>query len=214
MAYPNPSNTSTNEMLRRALAVFQQGDKAGAMQAASDLIKADNQNADVWYFYALVNENTDLRLKALDRALTINPTHQRALALRAEIDTQDDPFGGLQQAGYRAQSPYAAPGGAAPVINVNVVQTNTQTIGGKRVNGTAFWVGFLVQLFTGIAGISHLVNGKVGGAVGAFIVGSILWPTAAILLSVATLGVCAIAVLPLHIFISYSMSRTGAEITA
>lgn len=208
----NLSASSVNDLIRRGVTAYQQGDLTTAQGIASDLIRRDNQNADVWYYYALVMENTDLRLKALTRALTIKPDHARALALRAQLDVDDDPFSEIAPAPkpYSQPSPY----GPAPVINVNVVQSNTQTIGGTRINGTAFWIGVLIQTFTGIAGISHLITGKIGGALGAFIVGSIIWPFVAVVMTVLTAGVCGLAVLPMHIYLAYSMSRTGAQITS
>jgi len=211
----NLSTSSIDDIIRRGVTAYQQGDLTTAQKIASDLIKRDNQSADVWYYYALVMENTDLRLKALDRALTIKPDHARALALRAQLDVDDDPFSDIAPAPkpYSQPSPYSP----TPVINVNVMQSNTQTnaqtIGGTRINGPAFWIGFLVQAFLGIAGLSHLMNGKVGGALGAFIVGSIIWPIVAISLTVVTAGICGLAVLPVHIYLAYSMSRTGAQIT-
>jgi len=95
------------------------------------------------------------------------------------------------------------------------VNTNYAIAGGgmytpPQINQTALWVGFLLSLFTGIYGLSHLINGKVGGAISAFFLYSVIWPIVAGIIIMFTFGIGFFVVLPVHLWLCWSVNEQGA----
>jgi hypothetical protein len=82
----------------------------------------------------------------------------------------------------------------------------------RQSNGVAFWVGFLIALFPSIYGVAHLLNGKLGGALKSFLIFSIIWPAIVALLVSISAGLCAIVLLPLHVYFAYTQAKEGATI--
>ncbi len=64
--------------LQAAAQLISKGQINEAKQIISQVIKSDNQNADAWYLAASIMDEPDRQIQALERALAINPNHERA----------------------------------------------------------------------------------------------------------------------------------------
>lgn len=193
--------------------LIQAGEKDQARRVLSDVLRERPDSADAWYWAAYITDDRAKRIQALEKALALNPAHEKALKALTVLK-DDDPLNDFLAAPTSSAPPTPA---QQPVVYVNVTNTTSPSpstvIGGTTVNSGAFWVGFLVSLLTGIYGVSHLMTGKVGGALGAFLAYSILWPILAFVLIVISAGICLLAVLPLHIYLAYTVNQRGASLS-
>lgn len=223
MSSLDPIQTDAQSKLRRAAQLMQSGQKEDARQLVAEILKSSPENADAWYLYALLVEQKDKKMYGVQKALSSNPQHTRAQQLLVELNKPDDLFDSILPGHHSAS---VAPV-AQPIVYVNVNQTNANnadakanntnyinSVPVKKMNGVAFWVGFIVSGLFCIFGLAHLFNGKVGGALGAFLIGSIAWPLTAAFLFTISAGICIVALLPLHVYLAYSISKRGATITA
>ncbi len=70
---------NTQQLLQNAARYIQQGNRQAAQQIVKDLIKSDPNNADVWYLAGYLSSSVEKKRQAYERALRINPRHQKAL---------------------------------------------------------------------------------------------------------------------------------------
>jgi TM2 domain-containing membrane protein YozV len=212
---PSPVS-DTNSQIQQAAQFIRNGDRNAAKRVVADLIKTTKDNADVWYLYAFLLDDPIKKRQAADRALAIDPEHTRTRQLVEKMQT-DDLIGDLFSAP-AAPPPIAAPAYQPPII-VNVNQDNHANInataiangGGKStptVNQLALFVGFVCALF-GIFGIAHLMTGKLGGALGYFLVG-LGWIAVAAFLISFSVGLGACIAFPLHFYFAFTWSKRGA----
>lgn len=184
--------TDTPSMLRRAAKLIKDGDRAGAMSIVEGVLSASKQNADAWYLYAYLSVDRASRIDALNRALAINPDHARAQQMMASLrlaHQDQDLFEGIL--------PKDSAVAQAPVV--------------KKVDDSAFIVGFLLAGFMGLFGVSHMIKGKLATGVGYLFLG-FLWIACAAIATVIT-GFCAgIPLLVLHFYLAWTISKQGATI--
>lgn len=196
--------------------LIQASNKNQARQLLSEVLRERPDDADAWYWAAYITDDQAKRIQALEKALALDPTHEKALKALTVLK-DNDPLNDFLAA--PASGGSSATAQQQPVVYVNVTNTTTASSGpsmildGATVNSGAFWVGFLVSLLTGIYGVAHLMTGKGGGAVGAFVLYSIFWPIVAFTLVVVSAGICALGVLPLHIYFAYTVNKRGASVS-
>ena len=85
---------------------------------------------------------------------------------------------------------------------------NQQLRGGE--NQTAFVVGLIAGLF-GFWGLAHLINGKLGSGLLWLFIGGPLVSGILLAIILATAFIGAIVALPLHVYIVYKVSKSGAR---
>ncbi|MDX2141429.1 MAG: hypothetical protein SF123_25310 [Chloroflexota bacterium] len=73
--------------LRRAADLYKSGDKLEARKLIASICKAEPDNADAWYYAAMMSEQPEQRAKLLQRALAVDPFHERAEAALAKLGT-------------------------------------------------------------------------------------------------------------------------------
>lgn len=209
--------------LQQISSLIQSGDTASARPLLSEVMKERPNDPEAWYLAAYITDDKEKRLQALEKVIALDPTHekaQKALAVMKDSNPLNDfleaPSSSAKPAPQYAQAPQQ------PVVYVNVQNApvvNATAIAGTgaavlQTNGVAFWVGFLVALFTGIYGVAHLINGKIGGAVMSFLLFSVVWPIVIVGTTAVSAGICLIGVLPLHIYFAYTQAKKGATIGA
>src|SRR5262245_22979985 len=73
--------TDTASMLRRAARLIKDRDNVEAKKIVDGVLAVTQQNADAWYLFAYFNTDRAQQIDALNRALAINPHHERARQL-------------------------------------------------------------------------------------------------------------------------------------
>ncbi|MBE2267825.1 MAG: PH domain-containing protein [Anaerolinea sp.] len=71
-------DTDTEARIRQAASAIQRGNRDQAKQIVQALIKSSPDNADVWYLAGYLAQSPDRKRQAFERALRINPSHQKA----------------------------------------------------------------------------------------------------------------------------------------
>src|SRR5688572_12069077 len=66
--------------LREIVSLIKAGDRTAARERLRPLMKANPQNADVYYLASMVTDNADQRTKWLNEAVRLKPDHKQALA--------------------------------------------------------------------------------------------------------------------------------------
>lgn len=188
--------TDTASMLRRAAKLIKDQDNVGAMKIVQGVLAATQQNADAWYLYAYLSADRTQQINALNRALAINPNHERARQLMATVrlgSSGQDVFEGILP----EPSPQAAPVYYQPLQ--------------KKTDDTAFIIGFLCAAFMGFFGVAHLMKGKLAAALGYFIIG-LIWMAFGGIMTAIT-GLCAAPfLLALHFYFAWVVSKQGATL--
>jgi hypothetical protein len=77
--------------LRRAAELYRNGDKLEARKIVAAICKAEPDNADAWYYAAMMSEQPEQRARLLQRALAIDPFHERAEAALAKLGINGTP---------------------------------------------------------------------------------------------------------------------------
>jgi hypothetical protein len=87
----HPLEASTlREQLREAWQMLKDGDTDGARKLTGQLYKAHPESADVLYMVSFVAESPEKQIKALQRALVLDPNHDRARQRLAKLVSDED----------------------------------------------------------------------------------------------------------------------------
>ena len=82
---------ASNRNLQSAYKLMEQGQKKEAAALVREVLAQDKNNANAWWLMALLLEDEDKKVRAIERVLSINPDHQAARAkineLRSERQT-------------------------------------------------------------------------------------------------------------------------------
>jgi tetratricopeptide (TPR) repeat protein len=76
---------ATDPQLQLAAQLISKGQINEAKQIITQVIRANDHNADAWYLAASIMEDANRQIQALERTLAINPNHQRAQHALARI---------------------------------------------------------------------------------------------------------------------------------
>jgi len=68
-------------LLKQAAKAVQEGNFTVARAILSDILKANPNNADAWYIAAFATNEREQKIRALERALNIDPSHEKARQL-------------------------------------------------------------------------------------------------------------------------------------
>jgi hypothetical protein len=144
------SKANTPQQLQQAYQLAKSGNRAEAQQIVRAVLSAEPSNADAWYMAGFLADSNDNKIKALERALAINPLHQQARQALSNLKPIDDSIDG-----FIALSS-AQPAPAAPII----IQSTTEK---KKQSGLSSCLAAIVILIVIGAGISFF-GGSSGGA--------------------------------------------------
>jgi hypothetical protein len=83
--------SQVDSRLVEAIELIELGDKRGAIKLAQAVMKEDRRNVDAYWVYANAEDNTDRKVKALERVIALKPDHDEAQTWLDEIREADDP---------------------------------------------------------------------------------------------------------------------------
>lgn len=75
----------SQDLLREAVSAAKQGDRPRAVNLTKQYIKANRSDERGWYALAKLIDDEDVKIKALERVLDLNPNHAKAQALLDEL---------------------------------------------------------------------------------------------------------------------------------
>jgi len=84
------STGAERAITRQAARLISTGEKQRAAVLVSTIIQNNPNNAEAWYLFSFVADDLKMRIEALERALYINPGHDRALDRLAKLRPGDD----------------------------------------------------------------------------------------------------------------------------
>lgn len=71
----------SQDLLRQAVAVAKQGDRQEALRLTKQYIKANSSDERGWYALAKLVNDDDIKIKALEKVLQLNPNHSKAQSM-------------------------------------------------------------------------------------------------------------------------------------
>src|SRR5260221_3662651 len=84
------SSGAEGAITRQAARLISTGEKQRAAVLVSTIIQNNPNNAEAWYQFSFVVDDLRMRIEALERALYINPGHDRALDRLAKLRPGED----------------------------------------------------------------------------------------------------------------------------
>ncbi len=84
------SSGAEGAITRQAARLISTGEKQRAAVLVSTIIQNNPNNAEAWYLFSFVVDDLRMRIEALERALYINPGHDRALDRLAKLRPGED----------------------------------------------------------------------------------------------------------------------------
>lgn len=123
-----------NDLLQQGIAAFQAGDRAQAKEILEQVVAAEPNNDNAWYYLAAAQTNMAQRKEYLRRVLAINPEHPRARDVLSRMEAEEIAAEGsasAEAAGNARRSP-------PPVIPLNAAR--------GRIPGEAASGGFVLPI--------------------------------------------------------------------
>ncbi len=141
--------SESNDLIREGLAAYKAGDKAQARQYFEEAVKADENNPHAWYYLAGLEPDREQRVKMLQRALQLDPGHEKA---RAALEKLEEPAAPHEPSASAA--PAAAGGGGEAVApSIGGVKMPVEIPGAPEKITFSELVGSAVSLLRNSVGI-------------------------------------------------------------
>ncbi len=78
------------QQLKQAYQLLKQGQRERARSMVEVVLRQDKSNADAWWLLANALDRDDLKIKSLERVLSLKPGHARAQQMLDELQATDD----------------------------------------------------------------------------------------------------------------------------
>jgi len=76
------------DKLEQAVLLYKQGNKPQAARLLGEIVRQDPNNSNAWYGLALSLDEKDKKIFCLKKVLTLEPSHQKAIQLLEQLQTE------------------------------------------------------------------------------------------------------------------------------
>lgn len=142
------SKANTPQRLQQAYQLAKSDNRAEAQQIVRAVLSSEPNNADAWYMAGFLADSSENKIKALERALAINPSHAQAKQALSILKPEDTSIDALIALTTSAPPPVVA----------------TSLPGKKKSGGLSSCLGAIILLMLIVVGLAAFSGGLSGGA--------------------------------------------------